>query len=514
MSEYQDYSATMQVLACLVAKPTLLYNNKYIIQKEDFLEELHIIILQCIKNLVIKKKVTTLDAYVIDSFLSKYPKQYEVFQENLGIKLINDYLKLAKVENFDFYYINFKKYSLLRRLEENGFDISEIYTEDENEENYEKINNKFHTLSISDIIQKIDIKLIKIKEDFMSDSTIIKSTGGNQLKELVDDLKETPEFGLPFYSAYLSEVCMGARKGTFVIRSAPSGCGKTRTLLGDACYLAFPKIYDIEKQKWIKTNHNEKILFLTTELSIPEIQTMLLAFVAGVDEAKILIGEYTEDEATRVEEATNIINNGNFIIERHLNFSTNDILETMKLQINLNKTEYIFFDYIHITPKILGEMANDSKGLKLREDLVLLMFCIKLKAFAEEHDVFIMSATQLNSEWSSGVAPNQNMLRGAKSMADKIDIGIIALKPTRKELNNIKSIQEGLCIQPNLIYHVYKNRRSKYVSIKIWLNANLGLCRTEDLFITDEKNKLITFDKIKHYIENDNNYQEYQEENI
>ena len=38
-----------------------------------------------------------------------------------------------------------------------------------------------------------------------------------------------------------------------------------------------------------------------------------------------------------------------------------------------------------------------------------------------------MTATQLNSDYQTSSTPDQNLLRGAKSIADKVDYGSILL---------------------------------------------------------------------------------------
>lgn len=56
--------------------------------------------------------------------------------------------------------------------------------------------------------------------------------------------------------------------------------------------------------------------------------------------------------------------------------------------------------------------------MKLREDQILFMLSSKLKDLASELGIFIQSATQLNGQWEEAEEVNQNLLRGAKSIAD------------------------------------------------------------------------------------------------
>lgn len=85
----------------------------------------------------------------------------------------------------------------------------------------------------------------------------------------------------------------------------------------------------------------------------------------------------------------------------------------------------------------------------------------------------------------------------SKAIADRIDAGYIALAPTKMELEAIKPIlANGFYPEPNMIYHLYKCRRGKITRVKVWLHANLGNCRVEDLFVTTFDNELIPVDML------------------
>ena len=84
-------------------------------------------------------------------------------------------------------------------------------------------------------------------------------------------------------------------------------------------------------------------------------------------------------------------------------------------------------DYIHTSMKILEEITRRSGGVKLREDNILFMLSNKLKDICNQYGIFILSATQLNADYTDSETPDQNLLRGAKSIADKIDYGSVLL---------------------------------------------------------------------------------------
>jgi len=54
--------------------------------------------------------------------------------------------------------------------------------------------------------------------------------------------------------------------------------------------------------------------------------------------------------------------------------------------------------------------------------------------------------------------------------------------------------QRGFSEKPNFCYHIYKVRRGKFNNIKLWVNIDLGTCRTKDLFVTKNNYELIEVD--------------------
>lgn len=77
-------------------------------------------------------------------------------------------------------------------------------------------------------------------------------------------------------------------------------------------------------------------------------------------------------------------------------------------------------------------------------------------------------------------------------------MGAILVEPTKEELESLPEQLEGTfgIKTPNRIYHVYKNRRGRYTGVKIWSYADLGTCRIEDLFLTNNDNELISIETV------------------
>ena len=156
--------------------------------------------------------------------------------------------------------------------------------------------------------------------------------------------------------------------------------------------------------------------------------------------------------------------------------------------------KYVFYDYIHIGA---GLVANRDR--QMRDDVILLLLTNTLKELANELDIHISTATQLNGEYEEKEVKNENLIRGSKAVADKADIGAITLRcnVAEEELGRAIALKAGT-LAPNFITDIYKNRRGKWTGVRIWRNIDLGTCRTTDCFLTDRKGNIIEdFDNMK-----------------
>lgn len=191
----------------------------------------------------------------------------------------------------------------------------------------------------------------------------------------------------------------------------------TRTMIADICSIGTDMIYD-DMLGWIGNGVAEPCLFIATEQDLEEVQTMMLAFIAHVNEEHILSNSYLGDELDRVVKAAQIIKESPIYVNTIPDFSIQDIEDCIKRNIREYDVHYCFFDYIHSSMKILEEISRRSGGVKLREDNVLFMLSVKLKDMCNKYGVFIETGTQLNGQYVESETPDQNLLRGAKSIAD------------------------------------------------------------------------------------------------
>ena len=109
-----------------------------------------------------------------------------------------------------------------------------------------------------------------------------------------------------------------------------------------------------------------------------------------------------------------------------------------------------------------------------------------------------MSATQLNSDYQISTTPDQNLLRGAKSIADKIDFGSILLGVKTEDIEALQPILSNNTFdKPNLKLSIYKNRRGRWKSVILWCKADLGCCRIKPMFCTSYDYEIQSIEDLK-----------------
>lgn len=441
----------------------------------------------------------------ISDFLSSRPKSAAIFKQQKGEEWLLKVSETCLPEAFDYYYNRLKKFTLLRAYDNCGVDVTDIYDAD----NILDVKKKqiqedlLDNSTLDQIADKIDNKIEGIRLKYVNDAYGEASQAGEGIDELLENLKQHPEVGTPLYGPLINTVTRGARLKKFYLRSAPTGIGKSRTLVADACYIACDEIYD-ERFGWIHNGIKQPTLYITTEQTLDEIQTMMLAFLSNVNEKKILDFTYSKEEEERIQKAVKILKESPLYIEQLPDFSVKDIEDKIKKNIREHNISYIMFDYMHTSMKILEEITRRSGGVKLREDNILFMLSIRLKDLCNQYGVFIESATQLNQDYQFSETPDQNLLRGAKSIADKIDVGQILLPVKDEDLIKLEKIlSTNVFEQPTLKLSIYKNRRGQYKGIYLWCKADLGCCRVQPMFATTYNYEMVSIDDIKIVLEED-----------
>ena len=500
MPVYTDVPACMQVIGAVYNNPSLLDNEKYNFNNEDFTEEFHKILFGSIYNLH-QLGATEINVNTITDYLETRPTKLATFKVNNGVEYLHELSQNTQVAAFDYYYNRMKKMTLFRMYSEKCgmnlnwlYDVDNIFDAKKKQAQEDWLDNT----PLEKIADLIDSKIQQIKMKYVDNADTVFQQAGEGIDSLLSNLMEFPEIGYPMYGKIINTVTRGARLGKLYLRSAATGVGKSRAMIADCCFIGCDELYNPETKQWEENGTKEPCVFITTEQQIDEIQTMMLAFVANVNERNILNNEYYNDELDRVRKAAQILKNSPIYVKRLPDFTLQDIENTIKFAVREWNARYIFHDYIHTSMKILSEVSGKSRVEGLKEYNILFMIAVRLKDLCVENGVFIETATQLNSEYRSAQVYDQNLLRGAKSIADKIDLGAIMLEasPDDKEALSDVINRNGLPM-PDIKISIYKNRRGEYKDILLWCVSNRGCCKIDPIFVTNYQYELINIPDIR-----------------
>ena len=491
-----DKRAILNTIGCLMLDPTLIDDIDRPLDRTDFdTETLYELIYVAIFNSYMQG-IKDIDEFTIDSYLSSYKEQYEIFQTNDGLKYLADARELSSLDNYDYYYHRLRKYSLLRYYEKKGYNTKTIFDPTVGVEDLTKEMEKFDNYTEQDIVGLVETDLVITPTiRYCTNMLTTEIQAADDAMDLIESFMKIPDVGVPLNNNGLNTVARGARKGCLYMRSLVQGGGKRRFAAGDASKMAIPYVYDVDKKDFVYTGMCEPTLYITTEMTVDEIQTILIAAVSKVNEEHILYGEYQRDELQRVKRAIEYIQSSPLYIVHIPDFSIEDIKNIIKKYNREYKVEYFFFDYISTSLRLMTEVSGKSR-MGLKEHQLLLVFSTELKTIAQQLGVFIFTASQLNGEAQNAIVKDQNLLSGAKALANKLDVGIISMRPTQREQDKLDAIIQnhfGLRM-PDMGHWVYKVRRGRLTHIIIWSKVDLGTMTEEALFVTDFDFNLIDID--------------------
>lgn len=367
----------------------------------------------------------------------------------------------------------------------NGYDISPFYCEDPLNENYHKINDAFERLTVNDIINRIKGEIAGLEGKYAYNTVVEESLPLDGIEQLIRDLKEAPDVGVMLQGTIYNQITRGGRKGTLFLRSAPSSNGKSRLAVGDACYIAYPLRYEPNLGRWVSTGQCEKVLYVMTEQSPEEIQTMILAYLTGLNEEYFKLGTFREEHMDIINKAVEIMKRykDNFYFAR-IPEPTPSIVKNLFRRYSLQHgVDNFFFDYIFSNQAMLDEYKNQN----VPEHVCLRFFTTALKNLAIELKAFVSTSTQVSEQENDKKSSwkDYHNIAGARAIGHLIDFGCIISRPTQEELNLIQPlITESYNIKPNFVMDVFKNRGGRWTMLRIWCYNDLGTCRRIDLFAT------------------------------
>ena len=458
--------------------------DKYRFELSDFPTSLDKFIFSAINNLYNSGDgANNIRSVDVINYLKNNASAASLLEKENGETFLQDCETAGDPANFKYYYHKLKKLNFVRDLQKSGRPMDEIYCEDILNPKYAEINERFEQMTVEDILNMLKMEINGYESKFVLKSVVEESKATDGIEQLIISLKEKPEIGCQLQGKIINTITRGGRKGKFYLRSAGSGVGKTRSMVGDACNIAYPIRFDRKKNKWVSTGSCEKVLYVMTEQDPAEIQTMILAYLTGYNEEIFLYGTYGDKEMPRIQQAIDIMKKyeGNMLFA-HMPDPSASAVKNLFRRYNIQYgVENIFYDYIFSSPAML----NEYRDLKLREDVCLRLFTTTLKNLAVELNAFIMSSTQIsNDDDDKGGFRDQRNVQGSKAIVNLADFACIMSRPTKTELQELAGFQSQFSFVPNLVTDIYKNRRGRWNMVRVWSYNDLGCCRREDLFVT------------------------------
>lgn len=487
----------LNLLGCICNNLNIIRDRSYDLNQNDFDDMFHKLIFGVLQNLAMENDIFEVDGFSIASYLKKYPIQFEKFKIGNGVEFVSNIKQMANNTSFDYSYKMVKKFSLLRRFNNVGMDISEIYNPDSLDvATIESQLRKLEKLSIEEIKQHFKSKLIEIDLEFQTRSDNYYFRAGDGVEDLLKRCKQNQNWGITFQSKLFNAVFGGMQPAKLMIRSASSGGGKSRQSLGDLCNIACSERYNPKTNQWIRRAKTEDVVFISTELIEDELHLAMLSTIAGVQEEKIKFGQTDAEEDFRIQKAVEIMKNAKIHCEYSSNFSITEIENIIEKNIIRNGARYIFFDYIQVTSNLASEL-NSLFGYVLREDQMLNQLSTALKNLANKYNVFILTSTQLNRSFKTDSMPDATWLRGGMAVLDKADYGVITMPVGKAELDRIQGILEKRFggFKPTHCHHIIKNRGGKWTSITLWVVMDLDTINVYDSngegFVTTQEGEYI-----------------------
>ena len=472
-----DANSARLLLGCLLIKPSLAISDKYPLSKADFEPTpFHLRLWQACVALARRgaESISSLDIYM----LCKNNKQVEgIFKANQLDDFIDTVKQLANVGNFDVYYANVRRCTLIRAYKAAGYNVDKFEQDDQ--------------ASIEDIVQWFDAQQIAIKKTFYKDKDIDELKAGDGFEAVKEGFKSEPLFGATTFSEYLNTAARGWIPGQLSIYSVGSGIGKSTIGLANLVQVCCPRIYDIDKEQYVDNPcyQHKAGLYLQFEMAgDTEVTPKIVATISGIPCFSILNGRYEEGEEERVDEAIKILHESNLYIVTMPNYTV-DLIESYVKDYVVNRgVGYLCYDYIVESASVSSDIAKKN-GVATRSDQVLSGIASKLKDLAVEYNIAVLTFTQVNANAMTQEIMDSGVAAGSRAIQNKADVAGVIMPLRRKEQDIADMMAEKYPdrVKPNRVLSVYKMRFSSVEQgIKIYFNLDLNTGRTKDCFVTSK----------------------------
>lgn len=485
-----DHNSVRLALGCMMIQPSLCLSDKYPLDKSDFEPTpFHMRLYQAI-NALAKRGAGSITAMDIYGLCKNNTEVKSVFDANNLSDFIDAVKSIAVLDNYELYWSNLRKCSLIRSYDKAGFDIS-------------RFEGDIEKYSIQEILDYYDGLAINIRKQFYQDKSTKEIRAGDGFEAVKERFKTEPMFGASWFSRYLNTAARGWQRGQLTMFGAVSGSGKTGMALYNAALIGCPEMWNDETGCYILNPcyQHKGVLFIQYELNDQEELTpKLVGSISGVQTYHILNGRYEEGEEERVDRAIQILHDSAIYLVTMPSFTNDKLKACIKEYATLHDVGYVVFDYVSQQSAVSSDITKKN-GVATRSDQVLADIVSNLKDAAIENNVAVLTFCQTNAAVNTQEVLDAGCLAGSRAMQDKLDVGGIIM-PIRRQEKELAEMMAGNGNyhgdMPTRIIHLFKVRFGNQIQhLKIWGKLDLNTGRWTDCWCTNADNQPYQIERTK-----------------
>lgn len=382
-------AAEANVVSILYKTPDKLFDTNLTL--DDFSENVWKVYYQIVSDIVLLEKKNVVDDVTVGLYLEKHPKLRDKYDEYGGYNTIQNAMSYIKVENFDGYVSELRKWRAVINLCKRGFPVKQRLS-DYADMTVEDIYNE-HSAYLNDVFANID-------SDVKSYDICYK------IHDLIEKLDAGTAIGLPYYSMpTLTKETGGQYLGSITLLGGISNAGKSTV----ARSTTIPSI--IEK--------DEKIVVMVNEDSKEKWQRELLVWICNnilkfdIQKHVIRDGKYSPEVKETLHKAADWLEektkNHTVTIIPFLQYQTSKAIKEIKKYAALG-VKYFILD----TFKMDAGKVSASSWMEMQQSMVAIKDAIK----AEALNVHILITFQLEKGSSVMRYYTQNNIGMAKNIVD------------------------------------------------------------------------------------------------
>lgn len=343
-SNIQALTSNIQIEICFVGgiylNPEFLVDYGYYIRsKYDFADEATRFFFD-MAMIMYQTRTQSFTKTNVIPFMSEDNDRLIAFKKYGGWKTLENWMKLASINDFKSYFDTLKKFSLLREYERQGFNIEKI-----------KSHKRFDTFNANDIYKLIRGKADKIKTIIIpeNESEILNS----HTQETILNCLEKPDQGDPYPFDEWTYMFRGARMGIMLLVGMLSNGGKSRLLCKIVAHMALV--------------NGKNVLVLLNEMSVAEFRYALITTVINNPEFESLHGIHLEKREREITLGIYHDDKGN-IVERYMNSEGRYVEQLSDYIARLNETSEEFRKIQQITKWIDEESIGKIVAKDIQSD--------------------------------------------------------------------------------------------------------------------------------------------------